>query len=84
MEPSVGSVGDSYDNALVKTIIGRFKTEVINRVGFWSSKDQVQWATLQWGDWLNKERLLEPLGYATTIDAEKRYDQTLKSDRSAA
>ena len=56
LEPSVGSVGDSYDNALAETIIGLFKTEVINRLGPWKSKDQVEWETLQWVDWFNKER----------------------------
>ena len=48
LEPSVGSVGDSCDNALAETIIGLFKTEVINRLGPWKSKDQVEWGTLQW------------------------------------
>ena len=61
LEPSVGSVGDSYDNPLAETIIGLFKTEVINRLGPWKSKDQVEWETLQWVDWFNRERLLEPL-----------------------
>ena len=84
LEPSVGSVGDSYDNALAETIIGLFKTEVINRLGPWKSKDQVEWETLQWVDWFNKERLLEPLGYITPIEAEERYEQTLKSDKIAA
>ncbi|SFU67604.1 Integrase core domain-containing protein [Aliiroseovarius crassostreae] len=84
LEPSVGSVGDSYDNALAETIIGLFKTEVINRLGPWKSKDQVEWETLQWVDWFNKERLLEPLGYITPIEAEEKYEQALKSDKIAA
>lgn len=50
LEPSVASVGDSYDNALAETIIGLFKTEVVNRLGRWKSKDQVDWETLQWVD----------------------------------
>ena len=84
LEPSVGSVGDSYDNALAETIIGLFKTEVTNRLGPWKSKDQVEWETLQWVNWFNKERLLEPLGYITPIEAEERYEQTLKSNKIAA
>ena len=50
LEPPVGSVGDSYDDALAETIIGLFKTEVINRLGPWKSKDQVEWETLHWVD----------------------------------
>ncbi|MFL4468991.1 IS3 family transposase [Tateyamaria armeniaca] len=84
LEPSVGSVGDSYDNALAETIIGLFKTEVINRLGPWKSKDQVEWETLQWVDWFNYERLLEPLGYITPVEAEEKYEQALKSDKIAA
>ena len=84
LEPSVGSVGDSYDNALAETIIGLFKTEVINRLGPWKSKCQVEWETLQWADWFNNERLLEPLGYITPIEAEEKYEQALKSDKIAA
>ena len=70
--------------ALAATIIGLFKTEVINRLGPWKTKDQVEWETLQWIDWFNKERLLEPLGYITPIQAEERYEQTLKSNKFAA
>lgn len=84
MEPSVSSVGDSYDNALAETIIGLFKTEVINRLGPWRSKDQVEWETLLWVDWFNRERLLEPLGYIKPIEAEEKYEQDLKSDKIAA
>ncbi|MEM6372558.1 MAG: integrase core domain-containing protein, partial [Pseudomonadota bacterium] len=83
-EPSVGSVGDSYDNALAETIIGLFKTEVINRLGPWKSKDQVEWETLQWVDWFNKERLLGSLSYITPIKAEERYERALKSNQIAA
>jgi len=84
LEPFVGSVGDSYDNALAETIIGLFKAEVINRLGPWKSKDQVEWETLPWVDWFNNERLLEPLGYITPIEAEEKYEQALKSDIIAA
>lgn len=83
LKPSVGSVGDSYDKVLAETIIGLFKTEVINRLAPWKSKDQVEWETLQWVDWFNKERLLEPFGYITPIEAEEKYEQALKSDKIA-
>ena len=62
VEPSVGSVGDSYDNALAETINGLYKTEVINRRGPWRSFEAVEFATLEWVDWFNNRRLLEPIG----------------------
>lgn len=84
LEPSVGSVGDSHDNALAETIIGLFKTQVINRLGPWTSKDPVELHTLQRVDWVNTDRLLEPLGSTTPIDAEETYAQALKSENLAA
>ena len=60
--PWVGSVGDSYDNALAETVIGLFKTEIIRRLGPWRSLETVEIATLQWVDWFNHHRLLEPIG----------------------
>ena len=83
LEPSVSSVGDSYDNALAETIIGLFKTEVINRLGPWKFKNLFEWETLQWVDWFNKERLFEPLGYITPIEADEIYEQDLKSGKIA-
>ncbi len=65
IEPSVGSVGDSYDNALAETAIGLFKTELIHRSGPWRSLDAVEFATLEWVDWFNNRRLLEPIGNPT-------------------
>jgi putative transposase len=62
IEPSVGSVGDSYDNALAETVIGLFKTEVIRKQGPWRGLEDVEFATLVWVDWFNNRRLLEPLG----------------------
>ena len=62
IEPSVGSVGDSYDNALAETVIGLFKTEVIHRRGPWRSFEAVEFATLEWVNWFNTRRLLEPIG----------------------
>jgi len=62
IEPSVGSVGDSYDNALAETINGLYKAEVIHRRGPWRSFEAVEYATLEWIDWFNHRRLLEPIG----------------------
>jgi putative transposase len=73
IEPSVGSVGDSYDNALAESIIGLFKTEVIRRFGPWKSLEAVEFATLEWVDWFNNRRLLEPIGNTQPAEAEARY-----------
>ena len=62
IEPSVGSVGDSYDNALAETINGLYKTEVIRQPGPWRTIEDVEFATLKWVDWVNHRRLLEPIG----------------------
>ena len=84
IEPSVGSVGDSYDNALAETMIGLFKTEVIHRRGPWRSFDAVEYATLQWVDWFNNRRLLEPIGNIPPAEAEANYYATLEEPRMAA
>lgn len=73
IEPSVGSVGDSYDNALTETINGLFKAEVIHRRGPWRHAEVVEFATLEWRDWFNHHRLLEPIGYIPPAEAEARY-----------
>ena len=62
IEPSVGSRGDSYDNALAESVIGLFKTEVIRLKGPWRHLEAVEFATLDWVDWFNHRRLLEPIG----------------------
>jgi len=72
---SVGSVGDSYDNALAESIIGLFKTEVIRRRGPWRSVDDVERAVLDWVAWFNRERLLAPLGYRSPVEFEAMYHQ---------
>jgi transposase InsO family protein len=72
IESSVGSVGDSYDNALAETMIGLFKTEVIHRRGPWRSFDAVEYATLEWVDWFNNRRLLEPIGNILRQPRRKR------------
>jgi transposase InsO family protein len=73
IEPSVGSVGDSYDNALAETINGLFKAEVIHRRGPWRNAEAVELATLEWVDWFNNRRLLEPIGNIPPAEAEARY-----------
>jgi putative transposase len=73
IEPSVGSVGDSYDNALAETVNGLFKAEVIHRRGPWRSFEAVELATLEWVDWFNHRRLLEPIGNIPPAEAEARY-----------
>jgi putative transposase len=73
IEPSVGSVGDSYDNALAETINGLFKAEVIHRRGPWRNAEAVELATLEWVDWFNNRRLLEPIGNIPPAEAEAHY-----------
>jgi putative transposase len=76
IEPSVGSRGDSYDNALAESVIGLFKTEVIRRKGPWRHLEAVEFATLEWVDWFNHRRLLEPIGYVPPAEFEAHfYDQ---------
>jgi len=76
--PSVGSTGDAYDNALAETVIGLFKTEVIQRRGPWRSLEAVEFATLAWVDWFNRRRLLEPIGYVPPAEYEERYYEQAK------
>ena len=71
--PSVGSRGDAYDNALAESVIGLFKTEVIQRLGPWRNLDGVEIATLTWVDWFNTRRLLEPIGYVPPAEYEAQY-----------
>jgi transposase InsO family protein/transposase-like protein len=82
--PSVGSVGDSYDNALAETINGLFKAEVIHRRGPWRSFDAVEYATLEWGDWFNNRRLLEPIGNIPPAKAEANFYAALEKSEMAA
>ena len=71
--PSVGSIGDSYDNAMAESVIGLFKTEVIRREGPWRGLDDVEYATLDWVSWYNEHRLLEPIGYIPPVEFEQVY-----------
>ncbi|MGK2922157.1 MAG: IS3 family transposase [Methyloceanibacter sp.] len=84
IEPSVGSVGDSYDNALAETINGLYKAEVIHRRGPWRSFEAVEFATLTWVDWFNNRRLLEPIGNIPPAEAEERYYAILEEPAMAA
>jgi transposase InsO family protein len=84
IEPSVGSVGDSYDNALAETINGLYKAEVIHRRGPWRSFEAVEFATLEWVDWFNNRRLLEPIGNIPPAEAERRYYAMLEQPALAA
>lgn len=78
IEPSVGSVGDSYDNALAETINGLYKAELIHRRGPWRSFEAVEFATLEWVDWFNHRRLMGPIGNIPPAEAEQRYYASLE------
>ncbi len=84
IEPSVGSVGDSYDNALAETINGLYKAEVIHRRGPWRSFEAVEFATLEWVEWFNNRRLLEPIGNIPPAEAEEKYFAMLDEQLMAA
>jgi len=84
IEPSVGSVGDSYDNALAETINGLFKAEVIHRRGPWRIFEAVEYATLEWVDWFNNRRLLEPIGNIPRAEAEANFYAALETEDIAA
>lgn len=82
--PSVGSLGDSFDNALAETVIGLFKTEVIRRRGPWRSLEAVEFATLEWVHWFNHRRLLGPIGHVPPAEAEARLQAQLEDAAMAA
>jgi transposase InsO family protein len=82
IEPSVGSKGDSYDNALAETINGLYKAEMIHRRAPWKTKESVELATLEWVSWFNHHRLLEPIGYIPPAEAEANYYRQL-ADQAA-
>ena len=91
IEPSVGSTGDSYDNALAETINGLYKAEIIHKRGPWKTREAVELATLEWVSWFNNHRLLEPIGYIPPAEAEANYwrqnaqrSSTTKAARTAA
>ncbi len=82
IEPSVGSKGDSYDNALAETINGLYKAEMIHRRPPWKTRESVELATLEWVSWFNHHRLLEPIGYIPPAEAEANYYRQL-ADQAA-
>ena len=84
IEPSVGSVGDSYDNALAETINGLYKAEVIYRRGPWRSFEAVEFATLGWVDWFNSRRRRESIGTSPPAEAGERYYAILEKPAMAA
>ena len=84
IDTSVGSVGDSYDNALAESIIGLFKTEVIEFLGSWKSSSQLEWETLKWVSWYNKERLHSAIDYLTPQEAEEKHYLSLNPQQIAA
>ena len=84
IEPSVGSVGDSYDNALAETFNGLYKTEVIRRQGPWRNVEDVEFATLTWVDWFNNRRLFESIGNVPPSEKEIEYYQQLQGSALAA
>jgi transposase InsO family protein len=83
IEPSVGSRGDSYDNALAETINGLYKTELIHRQAPWKTRESVELATLNWVHWFNHQRLLGPIGYMPPAQAEANYYQQLNQPAKA-
>ena len=83
IEPSVGSVGDPYDNALAESVIGLYKTELIHHRGPWRDLDQVEYATLEYVDWFNHRRLLEPIGDIPPAEKEANYHQQQARGRLA-
>lgn len=84
IDPSVGSVGDSYDNAMAETINGVYKTEVIEHEGPWQGKSDVEFATLEWVDWYNNKRRFGPIGYISPDQAERNFYDSLLTDSIAA
>ena len=84
IEPSVGSVGDAYDNALAETINGLYKTEVIRRRSSWKTMEEVEMQTLKWVDWFNHRRLLEPIGNIPPAEAEENYHAMMDNTKMAA
>ena len=82
--PSVGSKGDSYDNALAETINGLYKAELIHRRGPWKTRESVELATLEWVSWFNHQRLMEPLAYIPPAEAEANYYRQLNRQAAVA
>ncbi len=84
IEPSIGSVGDSYDKALAEAVNGLLKAEVIHRRGPWRNFEAVEYATLEWVDWFNNRRLLEPIGNIPPAETEANFYAALETEAMAA
>jgi transposase InsO family protein len=84
IEPSVGSTGDSYDNALAETINGLYKTELVRKKGPWKTIEALEWETLNWVHWFNQTRLLEPIGYTPPAEFEALYERSQQKCLKAA
>jgi transposase InsO family protein len=84
IEPSVGSVGDSYDNALAESIIGLYKSELVHREGPWPSVQRLEWRTFEWVDWWNHRRLLSCIGNVPPAEFEEKYYQQQGGPQRAA
>ncbi len=84
IEGSVGSVGDSYDNALAESVNGLFKTEVVRKSGPWRGLEDVEFATLKWVDWFNTERLHSSLGYVSPVEYEVNFKRSQEAQSKAA
>jgi len=76
VEPSVGSTGDSYDNALAETINGLYKAEVVRKKGPWKTVEALEWETLNWVHWFNQQRLLGPIGHIPPAEFEALYERS--------
>jgi len=83
-DPSVGSKGDSYDNAMAESVIGLYKTEVIRHRGPWKTFEEVEYATLEWVDWYNNKRLHESIGYVPPSEYEQAFYEQLRRSGQAA
>ena len=80
----MGSVGDSYDNALAETINGLYKAELVHKQGPWKTVEALEWETLNWVTWFNQQRLLEPIGNIPPAEFEALYEQSQAEIRKAA
>ena len=84
LQSTVGSLGDSYDNSLADTINGLYKTELIHKRGPWRTADEMEYATLEWVDWFNNHRLLEPIGNISPAELELAYYRQLEESAMVA
>lgn len=84
INPSAGSQGDAYDNSMAGSIIGLFKTKIIRRRGPWKNSDAVEFFVLEWVDWFNNRRLLEPIGNIPPVECEKEHYNAMEGQAASA